>query len=129
MENCLFCNKDFLFKKDNVIHQSEKWIAILDGFPITEGHTLIIPLRHVSSFFELTEEEYLELYSFMKEVKELLYKKYNTTVFNIGINDGEDSGQTIFHLHIHLIPRRKNDGGLPCGIRNIFPLKANYKKI
>ena len=124
--NCLFCNKGFL-KGNTIIYSNKYWNTIYDGFPLTKGHTLIIPKRHISSMFNLKLLEILFLIIAIFQTKNILVKLYHPQGFNLGINDGKVSGQTIMHLHVHLIPRYENDGGLPCGIRNIFPKeKANY---
>lgn len=124
--NCLFCDSSFIEK--NKIIENKYWVSIYDGYPLTKGHTLIIPKRHIKSFFDISSfRMFLALFKMLWRVKKILIDTYHPTGFNIGINDGVDGGQTIPHLHIHLIPRYKNDGGKPCGVRNIFPSsKANY---
>ena len=101
---CLFCDKDFL--ESNKIFETENWIAISDGYPVSLGHSLIIPKKHISSIFDLNDNDLIiELFSMIKSVKTILCDKYNPKAFNIGINDGKFAGQTIPHLHIHIIPR------------------------
>lgn len=123
---CLFCDDAFL--NQNKIFDSENWIAIYDGYPVNLGHSLIIPKKHISSIFDITNpSDIIELHSVIAKLKKILCEKYHPDGFNIGINDGKSAGQTISHLHIHIIPRYINDGGLPCGVRNIFPKDiANY---
>jgi len=123
--DCPFC-KSFT----NYLDTSKITISILDKFPVTKYHSLIIPKRHVGSFFELTQKEYLDCISLLHNTKKkLLDFDEQITGFNIGINDGTDAGQTISHCHIHLIPRRKNDIKFPMGgIRHIFPNKGYYGK-
>lgn len=125
---CLFCDKDFL--ESNKIFETENWIAISDGYPVSLGHSLIIPKKHISSIFDLNDNDLIiELFSIINSVKIILCDKYKPKAFNIGINDGKFAGQTIPHLHIHIIPRYENDGGLPCGVRNVFNKDiANYVK-
>lgn len=125
---CLFCNKDFI--DSNKIFETENWIAISDGYPVSLGHSLIIPKKHISSIFDITDNNLIiELFSIINSVKNILYEKYSPQAFNIGINDGKCAGQTIPHLHVHIIPRYENDGGLPCGVRNVFKKEiANYVK-
>ena len=102
-------------------------MVVCDNFPISKGHTLIISKRHIASFFELTPLEFKELQPILEQAKENLNSEFNPQSYNIGINDGEEAGQTIKHLHIHLIPRYKGDKKNPKGgIRWIFPNKANY---
>lgn len=123
---CLFCDKDFI--NNNKIIESENWVAIYDGYPVVLGHSLIIPKVHISSIFDIKDDKLIiELFKIINSVKNTLCDKYKPKSFNIGINDGKFAGQTIPHLHIHIIPRYENDGGLPCGVRNIFNKEiANY---
>lgn len=111
MNNCIFCN----YNSAEVIAENRFAFAILDKFPVNEGHTLIIPKRHFQSFFEATEEEVKSMYSLMHEVKEILDIQYEPTGYNVGVNVGYDGGQTIMHLHVHLIPRYKGDVKNPRG--------------
>jgi len=121
--SCLFCDSDNF----NVIKSNTHTIAIYDGFPVSPGHSLIIPKRHISSFFEATREEQVALLDLIAEMQEILAKERNPDGFNIGINVGEAAGQTVMHLHIHLIPRYAGDQPDPRGgVRWIFPDKADY---
>lgn len=102
-------------------------MAIRDSFPITPGHTLLIPRRHVASLFGLTMVEWVELGQLLTEVRTALLAEYHPDGFNIGINEGTAAGQTVMHLHLHLIPRYHGDQPDPRGgIRWIFPDKARY---
>ncbi|MSN24282.1 MAG: HIT domain-containing protein [Geobacter sp.] len=126
---CPFCHPDI----SNVIISNEYAIALLDGFPVTPGHTLIIPKRHICSFFEATREEQAAIFGLLAEVRQkLLDPVLNNALpdgFNIGINDGAAAGQTVMHLHIHLIPRYAGDTSDPRGgVRWIMPEKAPYWK-
>lgn len=124
-DKCLFCDKDFYADK-TILYENKFWIIILDSFPCSKGHSLIIPKHHISSFFKIGIEVF-SLFTAFKELKKILDERYSPSGYNIGVNDGNDSGQTIPHLHIHVIPRYKDDGGLPCGVRNVFPPHiANY---
>lgn len=121
--NCPFCNLD----QNRVFLTSQNALAFLDGFPITEGHALVIPKRHVASLFDLPEAEQAELWLVVAKVRALLLKKYAPQSFNIGVNDGEAAGQTVPHAHIHVIPRKKGDVADPRGgVRWIIPGKAKY---
>jgi diadenosine tetraphosphate (Ap4A) HIT family hydrolase len=101
--------------------------VVRDGFPISPGHTLIIPRRHIGSFFELTGGERTSLLVLLDQAKEDLDGKFQPDGFNIGINDGAAAGQTVPHLHIHLIPRFLGDRPDPRGgVRWIIPEKADY---
>jgi len=123
--SCKFC------MPGNSVHYESKWaLAILDRYPVTDLHTLIIPKRHVKSYFDLTAEEQIDCMELLITVKLLLNKlDKKITAFNVGINDGVDAGQTVSHCHIHLIPRRKNDASNPIGgVRKVIPEKAEYLK-
>ena len=98
-----------------------------DGFPVSKGHTLLIPKRHVGSFFEITDEERADLLALLNKAKVVIQEEFNPDGYNIGINDGPAAGQTVPHLHIHLIPRYKGDRYDPRGgVRWIIPEKADY---
>ncbi|MCK5525387.1 MAG: HIT family protein [Thiomargarita sp.] len=120
---CFFCNLDDIISQNNLV------LTIRDAYPISQGHTLIIPKRHIASFFEATQEEQIALLQALQVAKKELSQQYAPDGYNIGINDGIAAGQTVMHLHIHLIPRYKNDCPDPRGgVRWIFPQKAVYWK-
>ena len=101
--------------------------VVLDGYPVSRGHTLVIPKRHVGSFFELGGEERDDILSMLDQARTRLNAEYAPDGYNIGINDGPAAGQTVPHLHIHLIPRYRGDQDDPRGgVRWIFPEKADY---
>lgn len=110
--SCIFCN--YLNNKD-YIAENELAFAIYDTFPVNKGHVLIMPKRHFASYFDATQEEIQAFYSLTNEIKELLDDELKPDGYNIGINIGEAAGQTIFHLHIHIIPRYKGDVENPRG--------------
>jgi diadenosine tetraphosphate (Ap4A) HIT family hydrolase len=121
--NCSFCT----LPTDRIISESDYTLTIRDGYPVSEGHTLIMPKRHVQSFFELKAIEKAAVLKALDEAKESLDKEFSPDGYNIGINDGEAAGQTVMHLHVHLIPRYKGDTEDPRGgVRHIFPKKAKY---
>jgi diadenosine tetraphosphate (Ap4A) HIT family hydrolase len=124
IHTCLFCN----IEPNLFVLENELAFAMSDGFPVTNLHSLIIPKRHVSSYFDLTSEELLACNELIKELKMKISESDPTvTAFNVGINIGKDAGQTIFHCHIHLIPRRKGDVPNPKGgVRHIIPGKGFY---
>lgn len=98
-----------------------------DGYPVSKGHSLIVPRRHVQSLFDCTDEERRALFALLDVAKGELDAELHPDGYNIGINDGEAAGQTVMHLHIHLIPRYKGDKDDPRGgVRWIFPDKAAY---
>ena len=120
---CPFCCLD----SSRIVQSNCYAVVILDDYPVTPGHSLIIPKRHIASFTEATGEEQMAMFSLLNEMKELLLQDSSPDGFNIGINDGIASGQTIMHLHIHLIPRYHGDCEDPRGgVRWIFPDKAAY---
>ena len=119
--NCIFCNPT------NILINGEYAYSRLDGYPVSEGHCLIIPKRHVGSIDELTDVELKDLYTVLHQTKTLLIETYLPDGFNIGINEGEAAGQTVPHLHIHLIPRYEGDVVCPRGgVRGVIPSKCNY---
>ncbi len=119
---CLFCE----IPTDRVIASNDLAYAIHDGFPVTPLHTLIIPKRHVETYFDLTEAEILACNRLLSGRREEILKSDPAVeAFNIGMNAGDIAGQTIFHCHIHLIPRRKGDVENPRGgIRHLIPGKG-----
>jgi diadenosine tetraphosphate (Ap4A) HIT family hydrolase len=123
--DCPFCNLD----NSKIVLSNSHAAAFYDGFPVSPGHSLIIPKRHIVSFFEASREEQATLLDLLADMREILVKERNPDGFNIGINDGATAGQTIMHLHIHLIPRYTGDMDDPRGgVRWIFPDKAAYWK-
>ena len=109
------------------LFENELGFVIYAGFPVSKGHCLIIPKREYADYFESTKEEIEGLNELLFQTKDFIKKKYNPDGFNVGINSGKDAGQTIFHMHIHLIPRYKNDVDNPRGgVRGIIPSKKEY---
>ena len=122
---CPFCHPDL----SKVLLANEHALAFLDGFPVTPGHSLIVPRRHICSFFEATREEQAALFDLVSEMRTLLLGEHSPDAFNVGINDGPAAGQTVMHLHVHLIPRYAGDTQDPRGgVRWIMPEKAPYWK-
>lgn len=119
---CPFCNIE-----REIIASSPLSIAFLDGFPVSPGHTLIVPKRHVTSFFDLTEEEKVDLLRVADCVKIIIDEKYHPDGYNVGINIGKAAGQSVLHVHLHLIPRYKGDVSNPRGgVRGVIPAKQSY---
>ena len=107
--NCIFCEmKDYIL-------ENELAYAIYDKYPVGKGHMLFIPKRHVKDFFDITKEEREAIFELIDEGKKLLDKKYSPDSYNVGINCGEHAGQTIMHVHVHLIPRYIGDMKDPRG--------------
>lgn len=125
MDNyCPFCKVE---SEREIIASSPLSVAFYDGFPVSPGHALIIPRRHVASFFELTQEEQQDLLNLADRVKRIVEERYHPDGYNIGINVGEAAGQSIFHVHMHLIPRYQGDVPNPRGgVRGVIPSKQNY---
>lgn len=125
LNSCPFC----LAEQSKVLLANDHAIAFYDGFPVTPGHCLIVPKRHISSFFDTTQEEQAALFDLVAQMRELLLAERSPDGFNIGINDGAAAGQTVMHMHIHLIPRYAGDTEDPRGgVRWIMPVKAPYWK-
>lgn len=102
-------------------------MVIRDGFPVSPGHTLVIPRRHIDSFFAVSEQEQASLMRLLSRAQSVLKREYSPAAYNIGINDGLAAGRTVAHLHIHLIPRYVGDSNDPRGgIRWVLPDKAKY---
>ena len=122
MENkCIFCNQEEL------ILENELTWARYDKYPVSPGHLLIITKRHVADFFDTTIEERQSLNNLLEEAKKILEREYSPDGYNIGVNCGEAAGQTIMHLHIHLIPRFRGDIDNPRGgVRGVIPDKRIY---
>ena len=109
------------------IIENENAFAIYDGFPVSKGHVLVIPKRVVAEIFDLNNEEYSSCFNLVKDVKKILEEKFKPDGFNIGINNGEKAGQTVFHAHIHVIPRYSGDVDNPRGgVRHVIPGKGDY---
>lgn len=121
--NCPFCS---LPDGDKVL-ASELCFARWDKYPVTEGHLLIVPNRHVADYFAVTTEEKTALWAMVDESKRLLAERFRPDGYNVGINVGTTAGQTVMHCHIHLIPRRLGDSVNPRGgVRAVIAGKADY---
>ncbi len=125
LSECVFCGLD----SSRIVQQSGLMIVIRDAFPVTPLHTLVIPKRHVGSYFELTDDELYQLRRLLSDQRREIREADNTVSgFNIGVNDGESAGQTVFHCHVHLIPRRRGDVENPQGgVRGVIPSKQGYR--
>jgi len=121
--HCPFCNID----QARILYADKHCFAVRDGFPVSRGHTLIIPRRHIGSFFDTTATEKSALLRALEQTKTQLAREYSPDAWNIGINDGQEAGQTVPHLHIHVIPRYQGDVPDPRGgVRWVIPDKAVY---
>ena len=123
MSDCIFCN----LPADQIIAESDLCMAFYDQFPVSKGHVLIIPKRHVADYFELMPEEIEAMQKMLFEMKDVVQALYQPDGFNIGVNVGEMAGQSIFHVHMHLIPRYAGDVEYPRGgVRGVIPEMQNY---
>ena len=122
--DCVFCNDC----AGRIIAENELCFAIRDGFPVTDLHTLIIPKRHVADYFDLYQPELNAIQNLLANQKEsIMHEDKSVTGFNVGINAGKSAGQTVFHVHVHLIPRRDGDVEEPRGgVRGVIPNKQSY---
>ena len=124
MNECFFCK---VIKNNEFEIENELAIARFDNFPVNKGHMLIIPKRHIKDWWETTEKEKNAIFQLVNESKKIIDQKYNPDGYNIGMNLGEAAGQSIMHLHVHLIPRYIGDVKNPRGgVRGVIPEKQNY---
>ena len=120
---CPFCNPD----PERVWLENEVGVVLWDAFPVSKGHTLVVPKQHVASLYDLPPEQQLSLWELVRDARQRLQDEFSPDGFNIGLNDGAAAGQTIMHVHIHVIPRYEGDREDPRGgVRWIIPEKARY---
>ena len=124
MNNCFFCksinNKDFLL-------ENELAVARFDDFPVNNGHLEVITKRHEKDWWQTTLEEKIAIFNLLDEAKKIIDERYNPDGYNIGMNWGEKAGQSIMHLHVHLIPRYDGDVKNPRGgVRTVIQERQNY---
>jgi diadenosine tetraphosphate (Ap4A) HIT family hydrolase len=120
---CPFCR----LPPERILDSNRHALAVADAFPVSPGHTLVILRRHVASFFEMSAEELAAVHELLCRMKIRLEQTFRPGGYNIGVNDGEIAGQTIMHLHVHLIPRFRGDVGDPWGgVRNVIAGKGLY---
>lgn len=120
---CPFCH----LAPERIVFANELAVAFDDGYPVSPGHALAIPRRHVGSWFELTAEERIAVLDLVDHLHARLVESRAPAAFNIGVNDGQAAGQTVPHVHVHLIPRYEGDRPDPRGgVRWILPDKARY---
>jgi diadenosine tetraphosphate (Ap4A) HIT family hydrolase len=121
--NCPFCQ----LPPERVLDGNAHAVTVADAFPVSPGHMLVIVRRHIASFFEMTDEEVAAVYQLLRQAKlrsDATLKPYG---YNIGVNDGAAAGQTVMHLHFHLIPRFAGDVSDPRGgVRRVIPDKGSY---
>jgi diadenosine tetraphosphate (Ap4A) HIT family hydrolase len=120
---CPFCS----LKPDQFIAEHPLAIVVRDAFPLSPGHSLVIPRRHVASFFDCTTEERAAMMALLDAAKAVLDKEHRPAAYNLGLNNGAVAGQTVMHAHLHLIPRYTGDAVDPRGgVRWMFPGQAAY---
>jgi diadenosine tetraphosphate (Ap4A) HIT family hydrolase len=126
-DDCPFCT--YINSGEKLI-ENEYAVAKLDKYPVTNGHTLVIPKRHFSEYFDITQAEQNGIYELVRiRRKQLIEEDSSIEGFNVGVNSGKVAGQTVFHCHVHLIPRRKGDIEDPRGgIRGAIPNKMKYRE-
>ena len=121
---CIFCS----IKKDELLFENNLAYASTDSYPVSKFHSLVVPKRCIKNFFELNNQEIIACNDLIKKLKKKILSEDNTVKgFNIGTNSGKAAGQSIFHCHIHVIPRREGDVENPQGgVRSVIPSKQHY---
>jgi|SRR6056297_320424 len=121
--DCPFCIPD----PKLLFHESELVVGLWDRYPVSPGHALLVPRRHVAGWFDASQEEQQALVAALEAAKRKIEKEHRPDGYNIGVNIGEAAGQTVDHLHVHLIPRYQGDIADPRGgVRHVIPAKAGY---
>ena len=122
-KKCLFCT----LPSERILGENAHAVWIRDGYPVSPGHSLVIPKRHIGSFFEATHTERCALLELLDQAKTAADAEFGPAGYNVGINDGPSAGQTVLHLHVHLVPRFEADVPDPRGgVRWVIPQKADY---
>lgn len=120
---CLFCNRE----SEKIIAETKHALLTVDDFPVSKGHMLIIPKRHFATQFEATIEESNDFHQLLLQAKQTIDDAYHPDGYNIGSNNAEAGGQSVYHLHIHIIPRYKGDVDNPKGgVRWVIAQNATY---
>src|SRR5262245_21628803 len=123
--DCIFCHLN-----RPILAETKLSFAVLDGFPVSNGHTLVVPKRHIVSLWEMTTEEYTDAFALLRNVKDVLQEQLNPQGFNVGVNCGHAAGQTVLHAHIHLIPRYTGDVPHPRdGIPSLWRLLLRHHRL
>lgn len=121
-QECIFCRP-----QREILCENAQAIAVFDSYPVSPGHSLILPRRHAVTVWDLAEDEYLACYALVRTLKPILEARFRPEGFNVGVNCGEAAGQSVWHAHIHVIPRFKGDTPFPKGgVRHVIPLKGSY---
>jgi len=120
---CPFCAPE----TERVFYESELVVGLWDRYPVSPGHALLVPRRHIAGWFDASSDDHQALIVALEAAKREIEKTHRPGGYNIGVNSGEAAGQTVPHLHVHLIPRYKGDLDDPRGgVRNLVPDKARY---
>ncbi len=121
--NCIFCN----VQKERIVLETDLAYAMVDAYPVNLGHMLVIPKRHVPVYFEATIQEKIQIITLVDEAKRIIDERFHPDGYNIGINVGRVAGQTVMHMHVHVIPRYNGDVSDPRGgVRGVIPEKKGY---
>lgn len=124
MTDCVFCKRESL----DIVAENDLALAFHDACPVSEGHLLVIPKRHVENYFDASAEEHHAIRELIFQLKEFLDQKYSPDAYNIGANIGHYAGQTVFHFHMHIIPRYKGDVKDPRGgVRKVIPTRSCHR--
>ena len=119
---CIFCHPDREIVAENALA-----FALFDKFPVSPGHALVVPRRHVSSLWELEPEEYAQCFALVRALQPVLEARFRPDGWNVGANVGAAAGQSVWHAHVHVIPRFAGDDPAPLGgVRNVIPRKGKY---
>jgi diadenosine tetraphosphate (Ap4A) HIT family hydrolase len=123
--NCIFCNT----RGEKLVAENALAQAVYDTYPVSPGHVLVVPRRHAATIWDLTDEEYAACFALVREAKAIIEARHKPDAFTVGANCGEAAGQSVWHAHIHLIPRYRGDVPDPRGgVRNVIPHKAHYQR-
>ena len=124
MDGCVFCRVMSGELKGYIVYRDQLVMAFLDAYPLAEGHTLVVPRRHVQRFEDLTEEEACALSRALLKVSRAISRSFGVDALTIGVNDGPEAGQVVPHVHVHVIPRRQGDGA-----GNLHAIFRNARRI
>ena len=122
-QNCIFCGEP------EIVIQNDLAFAHYDSYPVNTGHCLIIPHRHVADYFQATAEEKAAIWALVDEMKTIIDQEHKPDGYNVGVNIGKTAGQSVPHLHVHMIPRYQGDMEDPRGgVRGVIPHKQKYQR-
>lgn len=123
-QRCIFCHLDREILVENALA-----VAVYDSFPVSPGHSLVLPRRHAGTIWDLSDEEYDACFRLVRQLKPILEARHRPDGFNVGVNCGATAGQSVWHAHVHVIPRFPGDSPDPLGgVRHVIPRRAPEKK-